>query len=91
MLNKILLVFAFLAISSETFAHGTGYRRSELESVPLEFFYSTGEIMSYCEFKIYSPSDDKFAYQSGRTDENGRVSFIPNVSGLWRAVVNDGH
>ena len=72
------------------FAHGVGYREISLKAVPLEFFYSTGEKMSYCEAKIFSPEDSKFAVQSLRTDEQGRVAFIPDVLGDWRVIVNDG-
>ncbi len=79
--------------ASETYAHGVGYRRSELEAVVLEFFYSTGEKMSYREARVYSPKDSKFAAQTGRTDEQGRFAFIPDTSGEWCVVVRDeeGH
>ena len=77
----------------ESHAHGVGYRRSELGAVVLEFFYSTGEKMSYREARVYSPKDSKFAAQTGRTDEQGRFAFIPDVSGEWRVIVRDeeGH
>lgn len=74
-------------------AHGVGYRHSELQAVTLEFFYSTGEKMSYREARVYSPKDSKFAAQTGRTDEHGRFAFIPDMSGEWRVIVRDeeGH
>ena len=75
------------------YAHGVGFREISLKAVTLEFFYSTGEKMSYREAKVFSPNDSKFAVQSGRTDEQGRFAFIPNVSGEWRVIVQDeeGH
>lgn len=91
---KILIALTLvLAASSGVFAHGTGYRSSSLQPVALEFVYSTGETMSYREAKVFSPKDEKFAFQSGRTDENGRFSFVPDVSGKWRVIVRDeeGH
>ncbi|MBQ3757930.1 MAG: hypothetical protein II876_00575 [Synergistaceae bacterium] len=77
----------------ETLAHGTGYRHSEFRAVALEFMYSTGEMMSYREARVFSPNDEKFAYQTGRTDEKGRFSFTPDTSGTWRVIVRDeeGH
>lgn len=74
-------------------AHGVGYRQSDLPSVPLEFFYSTGETMSYLETKVFSPADEKFVNQSGRTDAAGRFAFVPDVPGTWRVIVKDdeGH
>ena len=90
-LLALLLLINFFAGSA--FAHGTGYNISSFKAIPLEFFYSTGEKMSYREIKVFSPSDSKFAIQTGRTDEFGRFAFIPNISGDWRVIVRDeeGH
>ena len=88
----IIAGLIFLCVS-ESYAHGVGYRHSELQAVTLEFFYSTGEKMSYREARVYSPKDSKFAAQTGRTDEHGRFAFIPDMSGEWRVIVRDeeGH
>lgn len=88
-----LMVLISLSVASKSFAHGTGYRQAALKAIPLEFFYSTGEAMSYREARVFSPNDEKFAAQSGRTDEKGRFAFVPDVAGLWRVIVRDeeGH
>lgn len=94
MIARIITGLAILvSLCSSSYAHGTGYRHSSLRAVTLEFAYSTGEAMSYREARVYSPSDERFAYQSGRTDEFGRYAFIPNVKGEWRVIVRDeeGH
>ena len=98
MMSKIFVRLAFTAglfllLTGEIFAHGTGYRHSQFEAVALEFTYSTGEAMSYREARVFSPNDEKFAYQSGRTDEKGRFAFVPDVPGKWRVIVRDeeGH
>ena len=59
----------------------------------LEFYYSTGEAMAYREARVYSPDNVRAAFQAGRTDEYGRISFVPAVSGEWRVEVRDeeGH
>ena len=82
-----------LLSDAEILAHGTGYRHSEFQAVALEFMYSTGEAMSYREARVFSPNDEKFAYQTGRTDEKGRFSFVPDTPGKWRVIVRDeeGH
>ena len=74
-------------------AHGVNYQESGLRPVALDFFYSTGELMSYLKAEVFSPSDEKIAYQSGRTDAGGRFAFVPDKPGKWRVVVNDddGH
>ena len=91
-MKKIFLIIFLFVLNFENpgFAHGVGFREISLKSVPLEFFYSTGEKMSYCEAKIFSPKDSKFAAQTSRTDEQGRISFIPDSIGEWRVIVNDG-
>lgn len=94
MIARIFIGLAVLvSLCSSSYAHGTGYRQSSMNSIALEFSYSTGEAMSYREAKVFSPSDTQFAYQSGRTDESGRFSFVPNVKGEWRVIVRDeeGH
>ena len=95
MRKKILALIALIIFSLNNFAyaHGTGWREVELKAAALEFLYSDGELMSYCEAKIYSPRDDKIAFQTMRTDELGRVAFVPNQQGQWRVVVSDnqGH
>lgn len=98
MTGKIFVRLAVIAglillLTGEILAHGTGYRHSEFRAVALEFMYSTGEMMSYREARVFSPEDDKFAYQSGRTDGKGRFAFVPDVAGTWRVIVRDeeGH
>ena len=95
MIARILTGLAVLLVSlcSSSYAHGTGYRQSSMNSIALEFSYSTGEAMSYREARVFSPNDTQYAYQSGRTDESGRFSFIPNVKGEWHVIVRDeeGH
>ena len=88
-----LLVLVLWAGAGKAFAHGVGFRRSALPAVALEFMYSTGEMMSYREARVFSPNDDKFAVQTGRTDEKGRFAFVPDVPGEWRVIVRDeeGH
>jgi nickel transport protein len=86
----LIFVIGPAVVSKTAFAHGTGYRQSEKKPISLEFSYSTGETMSYLEAKVFSPKDEKFAFQSGRTDEDGRFAFTPNARGWWRVVVRDG-
>lgn len=87
-----VLILIFMNINP-VYAHGVGSREISLRAVTLEFFYSTGEKMSYCEAKVFSPDDSKFAAVSLRTDEQGRLAFIPDKTGTWRVIVkdNEGH
>lgn len=92
--TKFLIALTLVVLTAGVlFAHGVGYKHSDLKSITLEFFYSTGEKMSYRETQVFSPNDSKFAIQSGRTDEFGRFAFIPDTIGIWRVIVRDeeGH
>ena len=86
-ITSFLLVSAF---PGAALAHGVGYRVSSEKAITLEFYYSTGETMAYLEARTYSPLDERNAFQSGWTDEFGRVSFVPDSEGEWRVVVKDG-
>ncbi len=39
---------------------------------------------------VYSPDEPDRPFQSGRTDRGGVFSFVPNATGAWRVVVDDG-
>ena len=93
-MRKFAVIFLLtLCVCNSSYAHGVGFRESKFRATALEFFYSTGEEMSYCEARVFSPNDAKFAAQTGRTDEQGRLAFIPDVPGEWRVIVrdNEGH
>ena len=98
MRSKIALGLALAGLSLFSFvkpaqAHGVGYRAAAFPAVALEFFYSTGEPMSYRETRVFSPADPQFANQTGRTDAAGRFAFVPDAAGQWRVIVRDeeGH
>jgi nickel transport protein len=86
----LILGLVLCACPGTALAHGVGYRLLSVNTVALEFFYSTGESMAYQEARVYSPRDEKASFQSGRSDEFGRVSFVPDSPGGWRVVVKDG-
>lgn len=79
-----------VGMSAETFAHGTDYRIVGKKAVVMEFFYSDKKPMQYAEVLILSPGNGAIEYQNGRTDQNGRFAFLPEMTGEWRVKVNDG-
>lgn len=56
----------------------------------INFSYSDGSPVSYASVKIWSPGNNSIEYQNGRTDKNGRFSFLPDSAGEWRITLNDG-
>lgn len=51
--------------------------------------YDDGEPMLYAAVEIKAP-DSEIAFQTGRTDRNGRFMFYADKPGKWHAVVQDG-
>ena len=92
MLRIFLIVVSVWVVGmpAETFAHGTDYRIISKKAVVMEFFYSDKKPMQYAEVLILSPKNDTIEYQNGRTDQNGRFAFLPEMPGEWRVKVNDG-
>jgi nickel transport protein len=89
----VLAVVLLLSVTNVALAHGVGYRESSKRPVSLEFYFSNGEAMSFQETQVFSPLDERFSFQSGRTDEFGRFAFTPDHPGQWRVIVRDdeGH
>lgn len=93
---KQAVVFAFAmiwmtALPEAVAAHGTGYRViEEAPVIAAEFFYSDKEPMRYAEVLVFSPENSEVEYQNGRTDQNGRFVFYPEMPGKWRITVKDG-
>ncbi|MFO8085460.1 MAG: hypothetical protein R6U27_14205 [Desulfobacterales bacterium] len=91
--SPVFLIFCIIFCfgSGNAAAHGTGHRfLTGADSVTVEFFYSDNEPMSYAEIYVFSPQDPKLEYQNGRTDQKGRFSFYPHVSGIWQIEAGDG-
>jgi len=67
-------------VETETFAVGTGVKAR----------YSDESPMAYCDVAIFAPDDAEQEYQTGITDRNGCFAFVPDTSGVWRVIVDDG-
>ena len=61
-------------------------------AVLLEARYGGTEIVPFAKVQIFAPGATR-EFQTGRTDQRGRFSFVPEGAGNWRAVVDDelGH
>jgi len=94
MKQAVAFAFAMIwmtALPEAVVAHGTGYRViEEAPVIATEFFYSDKEPMRYAEVLVFSPENNEVEYQNGRTDQNGRFVFYPEMPGQWRIKVNDG-
>lgn len=64
--------------------------------VLFEASYEGEEAASFVAVSVHAPDTgdpNADAYQTGRTDAEGRFVFVPNRAGLWRITVDDemGH
>lgn len=90
-IRKNLLLFFFLFFpclvfwTSLLFAHTIHYAVQQ-KGIAVKIFYSEKDPASYAQYEIYGPADD-LPYQTGRTDKNGLVSFVPDRAGPWRIKV----
>jgi nickel transport protein len=85
-LCALIIVFFW---ASWGWAHGVEGAIAPAEGYLLSVRYDDGEPVSYAEARIHAP-DAEPAFQTGRTDRNGRLMFYPDVPGRWRVEVKDG-
>lgn len=91
-MKRCLMVFIFI-FPSVLFAHEVRYSITRGVAYILDFYYPDGTKFAFESYEIYKPSNEKSAYQVGRTDEHGVISFVPDTVGRWkvRAFSDDGH
>jgi nickel transport protein len=55
--------------------------------------YGGSEPVPFAKVQVFSPASVAQEFQTGVTDRKGNFSFVPDVPGVWRVVVDDeeGH
>ncbi len=87
----ILTILALTIAAGSAQAHKLNSSVTVEKSMPTGIFhYADGVALSYAEVKVWSPGNDEVEFQNGRTDKNGRFSFVPDRNGVWRIEVADG-
>ncbi|MDY6906525.1 MAG: carboxypeptidase-like regulatory domain-containing protein [Thermodesulfobacteriota bacterium] len=88
----ILLAVAGVIIEGRASAHGVAGEITEDSGIRVDTRYDDGEPMAYAAVKVFYQEED-LAFQTGRTDRNGRFLFLPDQQGNWRVTVSDsmGH
>jgi nickel transport protein len=81
------LLCALLALTGagEARAHSINYQ-VEHKGMAIRAFYSGTDPAAYSQYELYGPGD-KEPYQTGRTDRNGYVGFVPDRPGAWRLQI----
>lgn len=84
-----LVAMLIAAGAAPAFGHGVEGRIAPGRGYQVTAIYDDGEPMSYAAVEIKA-AGEKIAFQSGRTDRNGIMLFLPDRPGVWQAVVSDG-
>lgn len=87
----VLAVVPLLVVRSAS-AHRMDHAVAPLEAQVVTLSYPFGAPPMFEPYRVYAPESD-VAFQTGRTDRLGRVSFVPDRPGEWRVVIatEDGH
>lgn len=83
---RILLAPAlFLLAAPFALAHSINYQ-VEQKGMAVRAYYSEKDVAAYSEYELFGPGD-KAPYQTGRTDRNGYIGFVPDRPGVWKLQV----
>lgn len=66
-------------------AHTVNYEVQQ-KGIAVRIFYSADDPASYSEYEITGPGQS-LPHQTGRTDKNGFVAFVPDRQGIWKIRV----
>jgi nickel transport protein len=83
---RTLIVFMVLLLgASIAQAHSINYQ-VEQKGMAGRAYYSEKDAAAYSQYELYGPGD-KDPHQTGRTDKNGYIGFVPDRPGTWKLQV----
>ncbi|MBI5331311.1 MAG: hypothetical protein HZB71_11945 [Betaproteobacteria bacterium] len=73
-------------------AHDLHFTVSGNQAVVVRLHYVNNAPFNFERYEVYC-QDEEHPYQTGRTDRQGRIAFLPDRAGVWRIKVfsEDGH
>ena len=79
-------------LPGQALAHDLRHQIDEAAAVSVRFFFADGKDFSFESYEVYRAGEE-VPFQVGRTDQKGRVVFLPDRAGTWRikAFSEDGH
>jgi nickel transport protein len=84
---RLLVFFPILAVFSGSAAHAHSIHYDvQQKAMAVRIYYSENDPAAYSQYELYGPGD-KEPHQTGRTDKNGFIGFVPDRSGTWRLQV----
>ena len=84
---RLLVLFPILAVFSgpAAQAHSIHYDVQQ-KAMAVRIYYSAKDPAAYSQYELYGPGD-KEPHQTGRTDKNGFIGFVPDRAGTWKLQV----
>jgi nickel transport protein len=83
----LMILTALLSFSTGVHAHTVNYNVQQKSVAAVKVFYTADDPASYAEFEVYGPEGGDLPHQTGRTDRNGFVAFVPDRQGIWKVKV----
>jgi len=83
----IMLLTELFIFSTDIRAHTVNYDVQQKSVAAVKVFYTADDPASYAEFEVYAPEGGDLPHQTGRTDRNGFVAFVPDRQGIWKVKV----
>lgn len=79
-----VLALMLLAAPSPLLAHGALLELAETRAVTVHARYDTGAPMAAAQVAVFAPDDPATPWLTGRTDDDGRFTFVPDDrAGRW--------
>ncbi len=75
-------------------AHGANLDYQMTPGITLQAKYDAGGPMTQAQFTVYAPNDPTTPWLTGKSDAQGRFSFVPdaNIPGMWAVQAREaGH
>jgi nickel transport protein len=83
----LLLPLGLILAETRSQGHSINYQ-VERQGIALRAFYSAKDPASYSQYEIWGPGDrEDLPHQTGRTDKNGFLAFVPDRAGTWKVKV----
>jgi nickel transport protein len=91
-ISVLAVCSVLLVISLPVAAHHVHHQVTRGEAVVVALAYGNGSPLAFDRYEIFA-GDGESPYQSGKTDAQGRMVFLPDHVGIWRVKVfsEDGH
>lgn len=84
MMGALVFLLCLSLSPGESRGHSLNYH-VEQKGIAVRAFYTDKDPASYSAYEIYAPGDrEDIPHQTGRTDKNGFLAFVPDKAGTWK-------